>query len=243
MKTRNTFVLAIVAASLASTTQAALVRYTFTGSQVNEQYQNYSMVPPHKRVFVNGTPVSITFFYDSSAPATATNFAPNTVGTGSNFGYMSKYDAAVQQFSGTIAGHQFSAAAGRGLVSDATPSQSGMRDGVFFGAGTPDLNFPAIAGSNFQGFQTGQFTLVGLNLWRVGQNSYLSNQSLPNSLTGPGANSGLYLTFVNASQQQIWAQFGGSFTVTPVPVPAAAWLFGSALAGLAGARLRKNRNR
>jgi hypothetical protein len=50
---------------------------------------------------------------------------------------------------------------------------------------------------------------------------------------------GEYIAFVggvnyNSQTNQANRGIGGTLTITPVPVPAAAWLFGSGLAGLVG---------
>ena len=235
MKTRNTILLAIVTFCLANTVSAAPVKYIFIGNQVDEELSNYSTVPTASNIFANGTSVSVSFFYDSSNPATSTNVPAASLGGYISFGDMSVYNGASTQLSGVVSGHQFSATAARTLVSNANPGDvNSSRDGVFISSGLPDVSFPAIAGSGFQGFKIGGFTLTGLNLFKVGGATYLSSQSLPNSLLNNATTDGLYLTFVDSNNTERLAEFVGNFTPAPVPIPAAAWLFGSGLVCLAG---------
>lgn len=239
MKIRTAILSAISLLSLVSTVNAAPVQYIFTGTEAVEQYQDYSTVPFNKQVFGSGAPVSVSFFYDPSTPASATNFPANTMGAFHTYGNMSEYDGAATQFVGSVINGQyhFSGSSSKTLVSNAIPGDPTYnRDGIFIESGTPDLNFPAVAGSQFQGFKTSKnFTLTGLNIFETGTSSFFSSQSLPNSLKNPNAvTTGIYLTFVDSNNTQQWVEFFGTMNVIPTPLPSTTLLFGSALLSIVG---------
>lgn len=239
MKIKTAILSAISILSLAGIVNAAPVQYIFTGTEAAEQYQDYSTVPLSKQVFGSGAPVSLSFFYDASTPASATNFPASTVGAFHTYGNMSEYDGAATQFVGSALNgkYHFSGSTSKILVSNANPGDPVYdRDGIFIESGTPDLNFPAIAGSQFQGFNTSKnFTLTGVNVFETGNSSFFSSQSLPSSLINKNAvTTGLYLTFVDSNNTQQWVEFFGTMTVAPVPLLSTTWLFGSALLSIVG---------
>ena len=109
-----------------------------------------------------------------------------------------------------------------GTVSAGTPDPVGTADGVInftIGAGQ-------IAGVIDFAWQTSSGIRV-VNVWDINADGSLSYAAVPGMENGPfpGYNAGFELT--------------GAGLVSPVPVPAAVWLFGSGLLGLVGVARRK----
>ena len=67
----------------------------------------------------------------------------------------------------------------------------------------------------------------------------LSGTNIPNPLLPLSHSFFVYIESVNGVTQAAGIGLPGTLTVTPVPVPAAAWLFGSGLLGLIGVARRK----
>lgn len=204
--------------------EAAPVQYVFHARLSREQNADYSPVPQY--LFADGAVVSGTFRYDSSAAAVVTNIQGS--GELASFGPYSIYGGSILQLTGQADGHAFSAATGSTLVADA--STWGL-DGVFNIAG--NLNGDDL-GSGFQGFSVYGLTLKSFNFYNAGGALFLPDQSLPFDLAEGLYGSGVRLTFEDAEHRERIVTFGPTtyFTVAPVPVPAAGWMFGAALLGL-----------
>lgn len=71
--------------------------------------------------------------------------------------------------------------------------------------------------------------------------SAFSGTNIPNPLLPLSNSFFIYLESVNGATQAAGIGLPGSLTVTPVPVPAAVWLFGSGLLGLVGVARRKKK--
>ena len=69
--------------------------------------------------------------------------------------------------------------------------------------------------------------------------SAFSGTGIPNPLTPLSNSFFIYLESVNGATQAAGLGLPGGLSVTPVPVPAAVWLFGSGLLGLVGVARRK----
>lgn len=84
-------------------------------------------------------------------------------------------------------------------------------------------------------YSIGEYRLEGVTL-NILDDEFLTHPDLPATLTPPGGLTLATLYFRDALDQRV--AFGMAASLQPVPVPAAAWLFGSALLGLAGCRRR-----
>lgn len=225
-----TFGTAIVFGALTNTANAAPLQYAFSGKLVFEQdaYNLPDLMSP-------GTGIFGHFSFEPDTAAVLTNAADP--GALSDYGLYSVYFGAIQQLSGQVGGHAFSAASGSSLVANSDVGGATAYDGVFNIAG--NLNGDEV-GTGFIGFSIDGFTLKSFNLFSVGGQHYLSSQALPGELSQGEINTGINLIFEDAQQRERTLIFR-VVEITPVPVPAAAWLFGTAIAGLAAAGRRKAR--
>lgn len=234
MKKTAAFSAAFIFGIAASAAHAAPQQYSFYAQYTNEQNADYT--PVTDRLFDNGTVISGTFYFDTSAALVLSN-APAT-GDLSGYGLYSVYWGSLQQLSAQVGGHVFSADTGSTLVANSKDDTPTARDGVFNIAG--NLNGDDV-GTGFAGFSTGGFTLTSANIYSIGWQDYLGDQSLPHALTQGPINTGINLIFEDAAQHERTVLFWyATLAPTPVPLPATGWLFGAALAGLLRTH-RKNR--
>lgn len=229
MNNKNLFIKQSAAALLlftaAVSAHSAAAQYQFTVSHYREIDANYDPVDPGDYLFADGSAVFGSFFYDNSVTASGSNIHDS--GDLAPFGLLSIYDGAVTGIAASVNGHGFSALSSMTMVGNSDPGDTTFLDGVFHMAGELDAE-GYYAGSGFQGFTIGDFTLVGMNLYSIGSPYYLSGQALPNTLTDPAVlGSGLNLIFFDSQHNMRIAQFEGS--IAPVPLPATELLFGSGL--------------
>lgn len=237
MKTLNALTCTLAALTFSAIAHAAPVQYQITAAYNGEWIWNGTQsVPTSNFLFTSGTTISATFFYDATTAATSTNnpgqydLAP--------YGLNSYYTGSITSFAGSVSGHTFSAATGDTLVGDSNTSSTTGRDGVFHEAGRA-TNASSPAYTSLQGFSLGDYTLVSMVAYAVGPNTFLSNQSLPSTLTNAiGGNTGLNLSFQDSTGTYRTATFWNG-TVTAVPLPTSALLFLSGLVGLGANAARK----
>lgn len=232
--------LAVLASSLLITVSSISAHATPTQYEFNvpvyagETNLDGSSIASGDYLFAAGTTISGTFSFDSALLPTASNLPPN--GEFGPTGPYSIYQGAVQNLSGAVGGHTFSAASGDTVVADSNPVADHTVDGVFNRAGK--FNGGNI-GTGFSGFTLGAYTLVSFDLYTIGSQTYLSSQALPSPLTNGEFVTGANLIFEDESHNQRMVEFGfGNIALTEVPLPATAWLFGSSALVLLG-RSRK----
>lgn len=227
---RAAITIGALAAIASATANATPIQYAFYANLILEQnaYNLPALLAP-------GTAISGHFSFEPDAAAVLTNAADP--GALSDYGLYSIYFGAIQQLSGHVGSHAFSATSGSTLVANSDIGGSTAHDGVFNIAG--NLNGDEV-GTGFTGFSIDGFTLKSFNLFSVGGQHYLSSQALPGELTQGDINTGINLIFQDAQQRERTLMFWTA-EITPVPVPAAAWLFGTAIAGLAAAGRKARR--
>lgn len=218
------FGLAAAVAEAAPTQYAFHAQYTIEG--------NSDLSPVTNPLFHSGDSIAGSFLFDASAPAVVTN-VPGT-GLLAQFGQYSVYLGSILQLTGVAGTHSFSADTGSTLVANSTS----QFDGVFNLAGT--VNGDTV-GTGFSGFTIDGFALKSFNLFNVGESNHLSSQSLPSTLTLGPFNAGIDLIFEDAEHRERTVMFRSYVDVAEVPVPAAGWMFGAALAGLLRAARRTQR--
>lgn len=132
------------------------------------------------------------------------------------------------------------------VTNDFLDENNVLQDGVLIGSGDNSNN-------NLQAFTVGDWTLNGYAIsFLSGDDTLIADESLPGDLTALGGAAYAGMTFENSNGDiegfiiEIELTNEGNVAtpgfhpgVTVVPVPAAAWLFGSALVGLAGVRRRR----
>ncbi|HSB96966.1 MAG TPA: hypothetical protein VLC91_10990 [Spongiibacteraceae bacterium] len=237
MKTLKAFLIPIAAAGLIHQAQATPVQYQFTAAHAIEMV-GYNPVAQADYLIANGNLASGTFFYDNAVAASVINYHDS--GELSNFGLMSFYEGAVSNFSGTTAGHQFYAANTQTSVrnSATNPNDGNQMDGIYNIAGDVN-NTGAPVGSGFQGFSIGDYSLIALSLFNVSGNSYLADQSLPNTLpSGTTGTNGLALVFADSNNTLRTVLFLGT-NIAEVPIPSTGLLLGSGLLGLIASARRR----
>ena len=116
--------------------------------------------------------------------------------------------------------------------------QGGMRlAGINLFPTSADLMFlyTDVMGSDFSTGNGSETILMTLDP----TGSAFSGTNIPNPLSPLSHSFFIYLETVNGVRQAAGIGLPGSLTFTPVPVPAAVWLFGSGLLGLIGFARRK----
>jgi hypothetical protein len=212
--------------------QATPLQYAFYASEISEWDGNGYTVNAADRLFATPVTISGAFSYAADAPPLFVD-APAS-GDLAGFGSFSYYYGSLSNLSGNVGSYLFSAASGSTLVADSNAS-NGVNDGVFNLFGT--IN-GIVEGTGFSGFSIGGFNLLSVNVYNIGGVNYLGSQSLPTHLSR-GSISAIDLVFEDDNHVQRKVRFWGDFSPVPVPVPAAAWLFGSGLIGLAGVTGRR----
>jgi hypothetical protein len=215
--------------SIASYNASAIpVQYQFTGTQTGEGASDpvtgaVTPAPDSDYLFANGTLISGTFFYDSAALAAITNLPPNIMPSTPS-GLSSVYYTAIYGLSATINGQTLERSDGATAITDT--DIIGGHDRIWHQFGPSS-------------FTVGNWHLESLNINTGLDQGYdfLSSQNLPDTPSG-GAPVTSTLVFRNNSNELRVALFS-SVQITPVPLPASAMLFGSAI--LALTRLRRPR--
>jgi hypothetical protein len=227
-----TAALTLVAA--ATTAQAGIIQYQFSGTYVGESNVDQSVVAANDYLFGAGTLLASTFFYDNSAAAIATNVQDS--GGLATFGLFSAYDGAISAVEGSVEGYGFNSVSGITLVANSNPGDTTYLDGVFNLIGS--VNADGLqAGTGFQGFALGDYTLQGVNFFRTGDANYLPSQALPDTLSNSIYGAGAYLTFADTQHNVRMVQFSGA--IAEVPEPASGVLLGSGLIGLILSRRKR----
>lgn len=215
-----------------STAEAAPQQYAFYASKVDEFDGNGYAVNPADYLFSTSATVFGSFTYTTNVPPLFTD-VPAT-GDLAGYGHISYYFGSLSDFVGNVGSYTFSAASGSTLVANSNAGD-GVNDGVFNLFGTVGGN---VQGSGFNGFSIGGFNLLSVNIYSVAGVDYLTSQALPAHLSTSSSINGIRLTFENDDHNQRTAVFVGP-QLSSVPVPAAAWLFGSGLIGLLGVNARR----
>lgn len=140
-----------------------------------------------------------------------------------------------------------------GFLATSTAGGIVVADGVFHSSIPYDPSEPGTDGLSlhlgneltpgFSSFSIGDWTLNAIAAsWFGGE--FITGTDHPLSLPPPSGYETNVLTFIfnNASGDTAIITAAG-MEVTPVPLPAAVWLFGSALVGLAGVRKPENKGR
>jgi hypothetical protein len=230
-----TLALSVVAALFTLAANALPVTYQFAGLHTREVTGANVLVDSANYLFTAATPIVFTFTYDRDTAVTVSNVP--TTGALVPYGRMSSYADSLSNISGTVGGYSFSATAGDTTVANSNPGDATLSDGIFNMIGT-FAGGPV--GSGFSGFTIGDFALISAAQYSIGSSGYLPDQSLPNLSNGQ-FNTGVNLVFADSGNNQRIVQFwnGNIAPVSSVPLPAAAWLFGGALLGLAGVGRRR----
>jgi len=235
MKPRH-LLLAAAVLSATSFVNATPVKYEFVGTHFAEvNATDLSLVSDY--LFTDGTVVNASFFYDSNTPALLSNQVDS--GDLQPFGLLSIYANSTSNISGSIDGYSFSADTGTTIVGNSNVGDATFLDGVFNIAGTINGD---VVGTGFSGFELNGYTLTSSNIFSVGFNDYLADQSLPATLTNGPLNTGLNLIFADANHNERIVQFfGGDIKpVASVPEPSPLWLLMAGMLGLFGfSRYRK----
>lgn len=226
MKTGIKLGLAIMA-SLLSVASSAAVTYQFSADVLYEeqaQYPNPLWVPASENIFGSGVEIQGSFSYQPND-----NFV--SVGSG---GLV--YEFTVGDLAGSIAGNSFSGSFGYAVVDEENAAGLGNMQFKWEYFIIASSTRPASSLSGFE-ISTSSRTLdlVGFSLvWDAG--GTLPDSSLPGALPQYGDYS-IELVFQGFNDLGFYQRvISGPASVTPVPVPAAVWLFGSALIGLVGIR-------
>jgi hypothetical protein len=218
----------------ANAAMAASVNYQFQAA-VSLETRNDQSATVDQRFFSAGDLVSGTFSYDASV---VTGFPGPNAGT-------FYPPPAFSNLSGSIAGNNFSDPGGAvGVLNDSFDSNpvdpnNELVDFVIMLAATPG------APANLVGFEVvNGVTTFGLAnvrfFWIEGATDLFDDETLPAALPpGSGATARLALDFQDVNNpNNIHRVFADPLVVSAVPVPAAFWLFSSAMAmlGWVGAR-------
>lgn len=225
MRTRETLVLAAMLCGLwTNNAAAAPVEYTFSGSVFLEIRGN-QLAAPEQTFFAPGTLLSGSFVYDNEAPLL---FA----------GADGSFYSSVTDLSGSIDGLGFYDPSGFSVV------QNNGFDPNPIDPDNPLIDFLAIAAdggpdATLEGFtvdnQGSQFALVNVRLFWFSPlaGEFLTDESLPDMPAPQTEVARIALDFIDLSDPSIMhSVFAEPLVVTPVPVPAAAWLMISALGAL-----------
>lgn len=214
----------LAAASMNSFASPAL--YTFNAPIFASEVNNDST-----DIFDATATIAGTFWYDADTPATAINQTSVDLGT---TGPYSFYNGSIQNLSAVVAGQGFSATTGGTYIGDAS-GFSGL-DAVFNRAGQ---NGSDIVGTGFSGFTLGNYHLIGFDLYSYSLATTFASQALPSPLSNGDVVTAVNLVFADGDNNQRLVQFGiADIQLAEVPLPAGAWLFGSAALVLFG-RSRK----
>lgn len=226
----NKFALFIFSCAFITTSSvhATPIRYEFIGTHSAElNAADLSIASDY--LFADGTAINASFYYDSATPALLTNQLDS--GDLQPFGLLSIYGNSISNLSGSVDGYTLSAATGTTIVGNSDVGDPTFLDGVFNLAGT--INGSDV-GTGFNGFELNGYTLTSSNIFSIGFNDYLSNQSLPGELTSGPINTGLNLIFADANHNERIVQFFGASIspVASVPEPASLSLITAGIAGL-----------
>ncbi|MFK7888181.1 MAG: hypothetical protein AB8G16_15075 [Gammaproteobacteria bacterium] len=214
------FVAALTSLLWATGASAATVEYTFSAN-VSLEIRGNQLATPEQTFFAPGTLIAGSFDYDPTAPLLLADSGGSIYGSVSNL-------------TGSIDGRTFSDPSGFSFVSnnrfdlDPNDPNNPLIDFLSIAAdGGPDATLDGFAIDN----QGSQFDLVNVRLfWFSPQGDFLSDESLPNMPAPQTEIARMALDFVDLANPSIThTVFAEPLVVTPVPVPAAAWLLISAL--------------
>lgn len=215
---------AMAALGLSQGASAASVSYTFSAN-VSLEIRGNMPATAAESFFAPGSLISGSFDYDNNG-ALITSSPDGT------------FYASMTNLSGGIDGMSFFDASGFSLVSnngfDPNPfdPDNPLIDLLVLAAdGGPDASLQGFSVMN----QGTQFDLVNVRLfWLSPDGDFLDDESLPAMPAAEDAQiARMALDFVSASDPNIThSVFAEPLVVTPVPVPAAAWLMLSGLAAL-----------
>ncbi len=224
---------ALFAATLSSASFASPALYTFSAPiYASEVNLDGSSIAAGDYLFGDEAAISGTFLYDAETGATSTDQPPLGLGP---TGLVSFYNHSIQAISATVGGYSFGASSGGVLIGDA--NDDATLDSMFIRAGLFDNS---AVGSGFSGFTLGNYTLVSFDLYTFSTAAAASSQALPAVLGNGEFVTAVSLIFADDSDNQRLVQFGlGNIELAEVPVPASAWLFGSAALVLFGRKRQR----
>lgn len=183
-------------------------------------------------VFPRSELLSISFTYNASAVLSSYEMPEDTADYTYGPGFQT--DSAVTNVTGTLGGQQFFADALHSKLFSVAIHSPGVypyTDNVLNGLGG-DFFTEGVFGSGFQPFS---FSYSGQNFvltnFRMGFPSTRADGVLPDSLFGGGGFPSAELYFTSDDGYGLDLLYIGE--LTPVPVPGALWLFGSALLPMA----------
>lgn len=226
----NKIFIALLASVLCASANAALVQYAFSATII-ESFINPSI--DHPKELVVGEHVTGQFSYETVAePSRFLSEACQDVILGSNPGECLTYDSSVDYQitigANTLRPNDTKALGQLSIANYAESAPADKADRFTIGRSDIDTNsLTSFLGDGFIGYLYLQFSDIGKNIFdstQIPQSIDLADFSNPSSYNGMTIilQKDLQLSFVNIEINSI----------TPVPLPAASWLFGLATAGL-----------
>ena len=225
MKPFRAWIYPLFALSFAAAANAAQVQYQITGFHIAEFNGDGTSINSSELLMAADTSASITFFYDSTTPATSTD-NPDT-----GLGPYSYYTGSVSNLSGTVLGHSFFSSTGDTTVF-AVPDTFAFSGMVINSVGTTTSADSPSHDKFIGSFSIGDFSLVGADVFAI---NVSSGQSMPDSLAGPIGQ--IQLDFRDSNGELRLVGFLGQ--ITTVPLPNTLLFFASGLIGLVATNRRK----
>jgi hypothetical protein len=237
MKNFSALICALAALTFSAIAHAAPVQYQLAGHFIGSS---------GPRLFDYGTPLTVTFTYDSTTIASHTNYPG--VAEMSEFAPLSYYTGAINALYGSVLNYSFSSAHGDAQVSSYLTANNTVGEFPALFISTGYLTDPSSpANSSLQGFSIGESNLIGILGFAILNSSGDAppNQQLPEILSlsnGQIYNIHLDLLFKSPTDQYSSHQRFYIDNITAVPLPNSALLFLSGLIGLGANIFRKTKS-
>lgn len=239
MKTLTTLVLTTAALGWAATAAAAPVLYRVTGVHTLELDHARNPVDSANYLLPDGTPITMAFIYDPDLPVPLSD--PATYDTR---GLPGSYVTGPLKLRNIARDNQVAF----GTVGTSYNFNSIFMGGWFANEATlaPGQTFDAMWAydTNHWGFSIGDFTSIQMQYYNMQAGDGVSN-ALPRELVG-GEQSHIRMLFARYDQNGAFIESRSlifATEITSVPIPAAAWLFGTGLLGLAAGSSARRRRR